>query len=98
MGKLRAQMLALRIETRSALNLLIDRVSAIRLLMPSARASGYEPLVNMDMDMDMDMDKRLDAEGSKVGAKPGSSNALYRRTGGRRQTNKTAVSTTPKPH
>src|SRR5215467_2190070 len=55
MRKLKAQMQALRTETRSALNLLIDRVSAVRLLMPPARPNGYEPLVNMDMDMDMDM-------------------------------------------
>jgi hypothetical protein len=53
MRKLKDQMQALRAETRTALNLLIDRVSAVHLLMPPARPNGYEPLVNM-MDMDMD--------------------------------------------
>jgi predicted DNA-binding transcriptional regulator AlpA len=58
MRKLKDQMLALRSETRAALNLLIDRVSAAHLLLPPARSHGYEPLVNMDMDMDMDMDMK----------------------------------------
>ncbi|HEY6183970.1 MAG TPA: hypothetical protein VIW67_17110 [Terriglobales bacterium] len=57
MQDLKAQMLALRAETRNALGVLVDRVSSLRLLIPSSRALGYEPLTNMnDMDMDMDMD------------------------------------------
>ena len=51
MRKLKEQMQALRIETRSALDLLIDRVSSFRNLLPPSRPDGYEPLVNMDMDV-----------------------------------------------
>jgi hypothetical protein len=54
MRKLKEQMLALRTETRDALNLLIDRVSTIRMSLPPARPDGYEPLINMDLDLDLD--------------------------------------------
>ena len=63
MRKLKEQMQVLRIETRSALNLLIDRVSAFHLLMPPARPNGYEPLVNMEVDMDMRHGKVLSRHG-----------------------------------
>lgn len=105
MRKLKEQMQALRIETRSALNLLIDRVSGLRLLMPSARPSGYQPLVNMldrdlDMDdMDMDMRRRLSASlngGAELSLAPSS----QRRNSGERQHDKTSLLTaqTQKPH
>ena len=59
MRKLKEEMQELRIETRSAMNMLIDRVSAIRLAMPPARPNGYEPLVNMDnLDVDNVIDRR----------------------------------------
>jgi hypothetical protein len=53
MRKLKAEMLALRAQTRSALKLLLDRVSAVHLLMPPSRPDGYGPLVSMDTDIDM---------------------------------------------
>jgi len=65
MRKLKEQMQALRTETRSALNLLIDRVSAFHLLMPPARPNGYEPLVNMELDLD---EERLRTDGSGYGS------------------------------
>lgn len=93
MRKLKEQMQALRLETRSALNLLINGVSAVRSLLPPARPNGYEPLVNMDMDMD----RSLYVDGGKVSAKNLTSTD-NRRKSDRRQRNKTSLSTTQKPH
>ena len=67
MRKLKEQMQALRLESRSALKLLIDRVSSLYMVMPSSRPTGYEPLVNMDMDMDMDMRRRRKGGGRGIG-------------------------------
>lgn len=48
MLNLRIQMQELRDETRSAMNLLINKVSAMRDLIPSSRLDGYEPLVGIE--------------------------------------------------
>jgi hypothetical protein len=90
MHTLKVQMLALRGETRSALNLLIDRVSASYLLMPPVRPSGYEPLVNMDIDMN----PPIYTDGSKSGVKR-TDHAAPRRSGLRRSKK---FSSTQKPH
>jgi hypothetical protein len=100
MRKLKEQMLALRIETRTAMNLLIDRVSAVRLLFPSSSPDGYEPLINNNnMDMDMDMKRRLHLSGGKGNGIPLNSapaDSLHKDEGQKR--NKPSISTAPKPH
>jgi hypothetical protein len=92
MRKLKDQMGELRMETRSALNLLIDGVSAIHLLMPTARPNGYEPLVNMDMDVGLHVD------GGKNGRNLHLAEANSRHKSGGRQRNKTSLLPTRKPH
>jgi hypothetical protein len=101
MRKLKDQMQALRLETRSALNLLIDRVSAVHLLLPPSRPSGYEPLVNMYADMDMDIDAEVDKNLHLYGGK-GSPTLNFapadRHKSSRRRRNKTSLLNGPKPH
>jgi hypothetical protein len=98
MRKLKEQMQDLRVETRTALNLLIDRVSAIRLLMPSGRPNGYEPLGNMDIDMDMDRRRLLAIAANETDASLHLTNVTRRRKNEGRKRNKTSASTTQKPH
>ena len=71
--KLKEQTLALRTETRTVMNLLLDRLSAAHSLLPAARREGYQPLINMDVDMDMDRRLHL-----KLGENSGASNAAER--------------------
>jgi predicted DNA-binding transcriptional regulator AlpA len=71
MRKLKDQMQALRLETRTALNLLIERVSALRALMPSPQQYGYESLINMNISMDMELDKPSLMDGREETARLG---------------------------
>jgi hypothetical protein len=98
MSKLKAQTLALRSETRSVLNLLIDRVSAVRLLMPPARPDGYEPLVNMNMDMNVDVDRRFHKESAKDLPKLSPTRSKRRDKNSTRPPNQISVSTAQKPN
>jgi hypothetical protein len=102
MGKLKEQMRELCIETRTALNLLRDRVSSLRLLMPPARPNGYEPLVNMDIGMDVDGDRDMEMRGHAVSNKGTASlnlaNPIGRRRIGGRTDNKSSLSPPQKPH
>jgi hypothetical protein len=99
MQDLKAQMLALRAETRNALGVLVDRVSSLRLLIPSARALGYEPLTNMnDMDMDMDMDIRSSRKEGTLQIPENLPHHTFRhKTSGLRR-NRTSPPTSKKPH
>jgi hypothetical protein len=54
MLKLRNQMLELRKETRSAMELLIQKVSSMHRNMPSSRPQGYEPLIGIDWSFDIE--------------------------------------------
>ena len=107
MRKLKAQMLELRNETRSALNLFMDRLSSVCSLLP-ARPGGYEPLtymdidididMDMDMDIDMDMERRLHLERGERRAELSSEPSASRTKDGTRRRNHTSVSPTKKPH
>ena len=97
MANLREQMKALRYETRSALKVLIDRISTFRLHLPSARQDGYGPLINMDLDTGMDTDAPLGTTGSNG---PTNSNlaAGGHPESGMRQSNRTPLLSPQNPH
>jgi hypothetical protein len=88
MRKLKAEMLALRAETRSALKLLLDSVLAVRLLLPPSRPDGYGPLVGMYTDMDTK--RRLHKNGKKL-------NLIVSKSNNRQRKKSSFISNVPRP-
>ena len=95
MRKLKTQMLELRIETRSAMNLFMDRLSAVHSLLPPG-PRGHEPLTNLDLDMVTD--KGVRGRGTRSDAELNSPTNVSCDKHGETRHYKTSFSTVPKPH